>query len=258
MKIVYACVLCLSLLTACARGGFMEKYFQERGLNATIVVQSLGTGREYTYNEERARTGFLPASTFKIPNMLISLEEGALRDGNEVLRWDGTDRGRPEWNRDHTVMSAFRSSCVWCYRELVRRVGREKFTRYLALLDYGNGDAGGAADGFWLDGALRISARGQVEFMKGVIAQKFPFDKKNYAILKEAMFVEKAGECRIYAKTGLATDARPPVGWYVGYAETPDDTWLFACNLEIKTGDDASYRKESVYEALRTLGAIRR
>ncbi len=257
MKKTWMLVLTAVFAASCGRSGFMEKYFQDNALRATLVVVSMKTGKEHVYNEARSREEFLPASTFKIPNTLIALQEGALRDASEVIRWDGVDRGRAEWNRDQTLATAFRSSCVWFYRELARRVGREKYDRYLALMRYGNADAGGEADGFWLNGALRLSARGQVEFLKGIVAEKFPFDRKHYAALKEAMFVEKAGACSIYAKTGLAPDARPPVGWYAGYAETPDDTWIFACNLEITGPGDARFRKEIVHRGLEELGVTR-
>lgn len=35
------------------------------------------------------RNELFPASTFKIPNSLISIEEYAVKDENEVLKWDG-------------------------------------------------------------------------------------------------------------------------------------------------------------------------
>jgi beta-lactamase class D len=41
---------------------------------------------------------FLPASTFKILNSLISLETGAIPDKKVILTWDGIQRQVPEWN----------------------------------------------------------------------------------------------------------------------------------------------------------------
>lgn len=42
-------------------------------------------------------------------------------------------------------------------------------------------------DTFWLDGDLRISAVEQVEVMKNVYDEKYPFEKTYYAILKNIM-----------------------------------------------------------------------
>jgi len=41
----------------------------------------------------------LPASTFKIPNTLIALEEEIV-DENTVLKWDGKKRAWKPWNQD--------------------------------------------------------------------------------------------------------------------------------------------------------------
>ena len=44
-------------------------------------------------DEGRARLGYLPGSTFKIPNALIALETGVVADvDKEVIRWDGVVR----------------------------------------------------------------------------------------------------------------------------------------------------------------------
>jgi len=37
----------------------------------------------------------LPASTFKIPNTLIALEEGVIKSDSEVIKWDGVLREFP-------------------------------------------------------------------------------------------------------------------------------------------------------------------
>jgi hypothetical protein len=36
----------------------------------------------------------------------------------------------------------------------------------------------------------------------------------------------------LFAKTGRAAPTTPRIGWYVGYVETRDGTWLFALNLD--------------------------
>jgi len=73
---------------------------------------------EYTrYNEARCRERFNPKSTFKIPNSLIGLETGVIRDADFVIAWDkqkyppdGWDT-EPfiQWKRDHTLRTAFRT-----------------------------------------------------------------------------------------------------------------------------------------------------
>ena len=62
----------------------LANLFKGKGINGTIVISSLDGSKTYTHNNERANTSMVPASTFKIPNTLIALEEGAVADENEV------------------------------------------------------------------------------------------------------------------------------------------------------------------------------
>ena len=72
-------------------------------------LRGLVKDRMVMTDESRARIGFLPASTFKIPHALIALETGVVADvDKEVIRWDGVPREIEEWNRDHTLRSAMR------------------------------------------------------------------------------------------------------------------------------------------------------
>ena len=47
-----------------------------------------------------------PASTFKIPNTLIALNEGTV-NANSIILWDKTDKGMEPWNKNQTLESAF-------------------------------------------------------------------------------------------------------------------------------------------------------
>jgi beta-lactamase class D len=49
----------------------------------------------FAYDKKRVKTGFIPASTFKIFNSLVALETGAARDENEVLKWNGIPQKIP-------------------------------------------------------------------------------------------------------------------------------------------------------------------
>ena len=99
----------------------MEGFFRTRGLEGTVVLRSLKTGKEHVYNAKRSAERLCPASTFKIPNTLISLQEKAA-GADMMFRWDGTERSVPAWNKDMNLDDAFQSSCVWCYQELARKV----------------------------------------------------------------------------------------------------------------------------------------
>lgn len=230
----------------------MAKLFHDRGLTGTIVIYSLDRGKTYIHNDERARTRFVPASTFKIPNTLIALQESAVADEKEIIKWDGRERGMPSWNKDQSMESAFSSSCVWFYQELARRVGKDKYTRWLKTMAYGNEQAGPELTAFWLEGDLKISAVEQIDFLKKLHAGEYPFVPASYEILRKLMIIETTPEYTIRAKTGWSQK----VGWIVGYVESGKGVWFFATNMEMTKMEEAPFRKEITLEALKLKGII--
>lgn len=53
-----------------------------------FVLYDLRNNRYVRHNEARCRRRFTPASTFKIPNSLIGLETGVVRDADFLISWD--------------------------------------------------------------------------------------------------------------------------------------------------------------------------
>ncbi|WP_200389711.1 hypothetical protein [Thiocapsa imhoffii] len=49
---------------------------------------------------------------------------------------------------------------------------------------------------------------------------------------------EDADLAVLFAKTGWAARATPQIGWSVGYVETPEDTWIFALNMDTRSAAD--------------------
>lgn len=255
-KITYMLlVLALLSISGCSHTSDTEKYINDNEINATIVITSLRTGEEHIINKTRSQERFLPASTFKIPNSLIALQQGIV-DEDDTISWDGRDKGFSEWNKDHSLKTAFSVSCVWFYQELAKMIGIESYLEYLEMMNYGNKMVGNNVDTFWLEGDIRISAAEQVEFLKTVYFEEFDFDEANYSILKELMIEEKTDNYTLRAKTGLAQRVTPRTGWYVGYVETDVDVWFFACNLEVQQESDADLRKDLAMMYLRELQII--
>lgn len=213
----------------------LEQYFQ--GYDGGFVLFDLDRQSYLRYNPERCSRRFIPASTFKIMNSLISLETGVIEDENEVIPWDGQESVLETWNRDHTLQTAIKDSVVWFYQELARRVGKERMQRYVNEAGYGNEDISGEIDTFWLEGGLRISADEQVEFLKRLYQNDLPFSQRTMDIVKEILVLEKTDNFRFSGKTGSAQRAEIHVGWFVGYLETQDNTYFFALNID-STGLD--------------------
>lgn len=250
----------LSLLCWCviaqAEDAAIAHLFSKAGATGTLLIESARTSQRFVHNAERAQQAFTAASTFKILNTLIALEEGVMAGADAVIPWDGTRHEIADWNHDQTLQSAFKVSCVWCYQDLARRVGALKYPAYLRQAKFGQLREPFDGTQFWLDGSLTISAEQQVAFLKQLVERSLPYRVSSYDTLKAIMLVEATQRYRLYAKTGWAARSTPGVGWYVGYVEAAGDIWLFALNLDTRSTADLSLRKQIVLDALRTKGLI--
>lgn len=243
-------------LAASANDKEIGKLFSQQNIEGTMVISSLQSKQTFIHNDARAEQRFSTASTFKILNTLISLEEKAIAGRDDVFKWDGHVYDFPSWNQDQTLASAFKVSCVWCYQELARKVGEEKYREYIKSLAYGELREPFNETLFWLDGSLQISVKEQIAFLKKVYLRLYPFSGHSYETLRQIMVVEKTPDYTIRAKTGWAARVNPQVGWYVGYVETPKDVWFFATNMVIRDVKDLPFRQQLTNEALRAKGII--
>jgi beta-lactamase class D len=256
MRTLLFIILALLFSTSADAGEDREigALFARNGVSGTMVVASLHSGKTFISNVSRAEFRYPVASTFKIYNTLISLEEKAVAGKDELLKWDGHVYDFPDWNRDQTLESAFRSSCVWFYQELAGRVGAEKYRAYVGRSAYGELREQFNVTSFWLDGSLQISAKEQVEFLRKVYLRTLPFSSSSYDTLRQVMLAEKTPNWSLWAKTGWAARNTPQIGWYVGYVETADDVWFFATNIDIRTANDLPLRQSLTREALQAKG----
>lgn len=78
----------------------LGRFFDEAGIKGGIAVYDFKKNLFTVYDRKRFDTPFSPASTSKIIHSLIFLESGALKDENEIIKWDGVKRSIDDWNKD--------------------------------------------------------------------------------------------------------------------------------------------------------------
>lgn len=235
----------------------LASYFSAVNDKGTIVLYDEARNVTTVYNRERAQRRFLPASTFKLPNSLISLESKTIGGVDVVVPWDGKRREREAWNRSQSMRTALPVSAIWFYQEMARRVGYDRMQRLVHEIRYGNADIGGpeAVDRFWLDGPLAISAFEQVAFLRRLGQGTLPVSSQTIEQVKEIMIVDETPGCTLRAKTGWGTPpGQPQIGWWVGWAENGDKRIFFAINIEITTALDPLYRQKTVRAILAERG----
>jgi beta-lactamase class D len=242
-----------------------KRFFDAAGTDGTIVVRDAQTGVETVYNPERAAAGFLPSSTFKVPNSLIALEAGSVGDvDRDVFTWDGTRfivDGKPllapVCEGNVTLRTALQNSCVWVYQQLARRIGEATYARYLGEMKYGNGNITSVpVDSFWLRGDFKISAESQVEFLTRLVRNELPFSGRTMDAVRDIMTVDKTTRYTLHAKTGYAFTTTPRVGWWVGYVDRHPGVTVFALNLDMTRPDLARARMDIAGQILRELNVL--
>ncbi|MFT6101070.1 MAG: beta-lactamase class D [Arenicella sp.] len=233
----------------------VEKVFRSENIDATFVVVSADGELHKVFNQERSLIRFSPASTFKVLNTLIALKFELVGLDHSAFQWDGNQRGVSSWNKNHSLSSAFKVSCVWCYQKIAREVGVSRYAMELRAASYGNQAVHAPVDLFWLNGDLTISANEQIDFLKRLVNNTLPYRRSHLKTLKEIMLVEQTPNYSLYAKSGW-TGAGLATGWYVGYIETSRDTFVFAMNMLMHDAEQAPLRKKLVIESLRALKLI--
>ncbi|GAB3328941.1 oxacillin-hydrolyzing class D beta-lactamase OXA-50 [Larkinella ripae] len=211
-----------------------RRFFADKKLNGSFLLYDPQRDHYTAYQFERTRQRFLPASTFKILNTLIGLETGVLTDENTVMKWDSVNHEEEAWNRDNTLETAFKVSCVPCYQAVVRKVGLKRMQEWVAKTGYGKMDINADnLDKFWLEGKSAISQEEQLDFLRRVHDGRVPFSKQHLATLKKIMQLDEKPGTKLYGKTGWAGGSiNPHIGWFVGYVEKGDNVYYFATNIE--------------------------
>ena len=222
--------------------------YSSNNINGSILIES-GDGKiKYQYNVDNEES-YVPASTFKIPNTLIILEEGLIKDSSELIPWDGVQREYAPWNKDQNLKTAFQYSCVWCYQRYAKKVGDIKYQEYLRNFNYGNQLTGSEITRFWLDGDLRVSIKDQISFLRKLYAESLPIEKQHMKTLKSIMLSESNSQMKVWSKTGWSGKD----GWYVWYLVVNEKTWFFANHIEINQRSDLALRKKLTMETFKVL-----
>ncbi|MFD2942943.1 penicillin-binding transpeptidase domain-containing protein [Flavobacterium notoginsengisoli] len=213
-----------------------KKYFDSCGVTGSIVIYDNVKHKWILSDTVDTNVQTLPASTFKIANLLIALETKTISSENDVVKWVGTTDTvkygyRPEIYHDMTVKEAFEVSAGWVFIELAKKIGRKNYEKYLKLCRYGNVNLSQKDSDFWNFGDFAISPVNQIEFVKKLYEEELPFSKRNMQIAKNVILSETGSDYKIYSKTGWTREKGFNIGWWVGYIVKENGTYFFATRL---------------------------
>ncbi len=257
------CLLGIAATTGRASGqGFkrspgLDAILAAHGVEGTFVLLDVASSDGFVSNPARAKRRFVPASTFKIPNTLIGLDAGVVRDVDEVLPYGGKPQPFKTWEHDMPLREAMSLSAVPIYQELARRIGLARMAAAVKALDYGNHQIGDVVDKFWLVGPLEISALEQAQFLARLVRYQLPVSPRAVEAVAEITLQEKTGDTEVHYKTGWQGRQGEQTAWLVGWVRNADGVSTFALNFRMATLDDAPKRWQIARECLVALGKMK-
>nr|WP_063864079.1 OXA-24 family carbapenem-hydrolyzing class D beta-lactamase OXA-437 [Acinetobacter baumannii]AKL59536.1 blaOXA-437 [Acinetobacter baumannii] len=234
----------------------IKSYFDEAQTQGVIIIKEGKNLSTYGNALARANKEYVPASTFKMLNALIGLENHKATT-NEIFKWDGKKRTYPMWEKDMTLGEAMALSAVPVYQELARRTGLELMQKEVKRVNFGNTNIGTQVDNFWLVGPLKITPVQEVNFADDLAHNRLPFKLETQEEVKKMLLIKEVNGSKIYAKSGWGMGVTPQVGWLTGWVEQANGKKIsFSLNLEMKEGMSGSIRNEITYKSLENLGII--
>ncbi len=215
-------------------------HFQD--MQGCFLLYNMKTNQfEKVIGEENCKTAYPASSTFKPPIAVMAFDSGALKDENQVLKWDGKKGDREELNRDHNAKTWMRDSIVWFSQRLTVKMGLRKVQKYLDAFDYGNKDMKGGIKQAWLVSAgssgpaLKITGYQQIEWMKKLWTNALPVSLRAQKLTQEIMFLETSPSgFEFSGKTGsnfFDPERRHHLGWFISHLKKGEQEYLTVANF---------------------------
>ncbi|HMP99728.1 MAG TPA: penicillin-binding transpeptidase domain-containing protein [Cyclobacteriaceae bacterium] len=243
----------------------LKSIFENLGVKGSTSIYDLNNQTWILTDSIEFKRQTLPASTFKIINLLIALETGVIESELDVIKWHGISDSlkygyRPDIYRDITIKEAFEVSAVWVFIELANKIGKETYRKFLNDAGYGNLKIDQEDVDFWNFGDFAISPREQIVFLKNIFEGNTQFSKNNVEILKGLMFSESFADANFYGKTGWTRLEDMHIGWWVGFLERNGNIYFFATRIFLDRGFDsknfASNRRKITNQVFENLKII--
>jgi beta-lactamase class D len=249
-----------------------QRYFKKEFKNSDgcFLLSDLRTGKMIEeFNPKRCRERLSPCSSFKIAAALMAYEKGVLKSEDDVIKWDGVQRERPELNQDQTPASWMRNSAKWVTEWIMPQIGLEQIQKFLDSFSYGNKDFSGGLKDAWQTTSLKISAYEQLAFISKLWKNKLPLSKHTFDMTKKAIFIKRLGkESDLYGKTGTGClqghscmeHPDKMLGWFVGILHNGQKEYAIVGNASDLTaqGPPAGPRmRATVIRMLEHVGVIK-
>ena len=209
--------------------------------DGSFVLYNLNSDHWSLYNMDMATTRTAPDSTYKIYDALFALEENVITPKDSLIPWNYEDYPFEIWEQDQTLQTAMSGSVNWYFETLDDQIGKDGIQSYIQKIGYGNQDTSADLSSYWMESSLKISPVEQVELLNAFYQNTFDFDPENIQTVKDSLCLSVSGAGTLYGKTGTGrVDGQDRNGWFIGFIETPDNTYFFSTNIQSETNATGS------------------
>jgi beta-lactamase class D len=240
MRFVIFCLLVL-FMAGCSPNNVdidnsPETYFKQNHSEGCFALFNNSNGRFTIYNLARYRdSAFMPVGTFDLMDALVGLQTGVVTNDSMIIKWDGRDRGVPEWNKDMSLHQAIQVSALPYFQEVARRLGKDTMQLWLDSVKYGNRKIGAGLDSFWINNSLKLTPDEELGFIKRLFFNQLPFFKNNQQAVKDAMLMEDKPAYRLSYHAGMATKMDGTnLATVTGWIQENQHPYFFILNMESK------------------------
>lgn len=208
-------------------------YFGE--YKGSFVLYDLKNDSWKIHDMERAALRVSPDSTYKIYDALFGLKNGIITLEDSLMEWNGNTYPFEAWNADQTLASAMRSSVNWYFQSIDERLGTAALKGHLHEIGYGNEDLSGGLSSYWMESSLKISPLEQVGLLTKLQDGSLGFSPEHTAAIKDSLHISSSNTGSLYGKTGTGRiNGQDVNGWFIGFVEKEDNTYVFAANIHAK------------------------
>jgi len=227
----------------------LSAYFD--AFEGSFVLYNLKADKFTIYNKEKSTTRVSPESTYKIFSALIALEQNIIQQKDSTLNWDGSNYPFDDWNQDQDLYTAMKYSVSWYFQNIDKQVGKKTLETYFEQIGYGNCDLSGGIMYYWMESSLRISPIEQVQLLKDFYNNDLVFKQENIDIVKKSLRLSEKDGAMLSGKTGTgAVNGKGVNGWFIGYVEKNENTYIFATNIQGKDKASGSVAAEITLKIL--------
>lgn len=260
---MFFCWISLFVFQAGFSQGIIDFVFKSHGAKGGIVIQNADATFWAHNNEFEVRKKTPSAATYQLLSFLMVAKEHPDYIHRKKMEWDGVHRTffgvkKTEWEQSMGLTEAFRTQNDYFFDTLLSKLSVYTRQQIHEQAGYTFPKWNQKIPYYWQFGGLEVTPTDQLALLKQLYFTTLPFEKSHQEVLKNLLFLEENHQGKLYGMFAYTIFNGEIVRWFVGWRETADDVYFFACRtyhsieseLEAPTNDKMQQIVKETFEQL--------